>query len=69
MSTRTRWQLANPTERLEAHVARYRTQREAAAALGITQPYLSDLLQGRRTFSDAILGKLGLRWAVVKEAR
>ncbi len=58
----------NPAERLEAFVANYATQREAAAALKISGPYLSDLLNGRREFSDAILERLALRRIVV-EAR
>lgn len=41
-------------------------QKKAAAELGITPQYLSDLLKGRRRFSDSILEKLGLRRAVVR---
>ena len=54
--------------RLRALLAQHGTQQEAASALGISQQYLSDLLLGRRTFSEAMLAKLGLRRTVV-EAR
>lgn len=55
----------DPTERLQAFVDKYPTQREAAAALKISGAYLSDLLNGRREFSDAILERLALRRIVV----
>ncbi len=42
------------------------TQRAAAEQLHISQAYLSDLLQGRRKFSAAMLAKLGLESVVVK---
>ena len=58
----------NPLEVLRALVAQYPTQRAAAKALAVSQPFLHDLLNGRRTFSDKMLGKLGLRRAVVKGA-
>lgn len=58
----------DPAERLQAFVAKYPTQREAAAALKISGPYLSDLLNGRREFSDAILERLSLRRIVVAAA-
>lgn len=41
------------------------TQEKAAARLGIGPSYLSDLLHGRRLFSDAMLAKLGLRRTVI----
>lgn len=51
---------------LQAVREKYPTQRAAAKALGITPSYLHDLLHGRRTFSAAVLAKLGLRRTVVK---
>ena len=55
----------DPVERLRELVGRHDTQREAAAALAISGAYLSDLLNGRREFSPAILERLGLRRIVV----
>ncbi len=57
----------DPYEVLDAFVASYDTQREAAEALHISQPYLTDLLQRRRNFSDNMLAKLNLTTIVVKE--
>ena len=57
----------DPYEVLDAFVARYETQREAAEVLEISQPYLTDLLQRRRNFSDNMLAKLNLTTIVVKE--
>jgi transcriptional regulator with XRE-family HTH domain len=56
------------TARLRAFAEQYETQEEAARALGISGAYLSDLLRNRRTWSDAMLEKLGLTRIVV-EAR
>ena len=53
-----------PIYALQAFVARYHTQKAAAKALGVSQPYLHDLLRRRRTFSIRILKKLGLRRTV-----
>lgn len=41
------------------------SQQNAAAALEISPSHLGDLLHGRRTFSDAMLEKLGLRRTVI----
>ena len=57
----------NPVSVLEALVAEHGTQEAAANALGIAKSYFSDLMHGRRDFSDAILDKLGLRATVVKK--
>ena len=51
----------DPLERLRAFVAKHSNQKDAAAALEISGPYLSDILKGRRDFSPAILERLGLR--------
>lgn len=57
--------LVNPTLALCTYVARFANQRQAARALGISEPYLSDLLRNRRTASERILKKLRLRRVVV----
>ena len=58
-------------EALKAYVKKFtdrrNTQADAASSLAVSQQYLSDLLNGRRGFSDRLLKKLGLRKAVVKE--
>ena len=53
-------QNTDPLKELKAFVAKYPTQGEAAAALGISRPYLFDLLHNNRRPSAAILAKLGL---------
>lgn len=57
----------NAMDRLRAVVAREGTQRQAARWLGVTEAYVSDLMNGRRKFSDRILGKLGLERQVVEK--
>lgn len=56
----------DPLATLKTFVAGHPNQRTAAAALGITQSYLSDLVNGRRDLSDQLLAQLGLRRIVVK---
>ncbi len=56
----------DPIEALRAFVATHQTQRQAAAALGISQAYLSDILNERRDVSETVLEKLGLKRIVVK---
>lgn len=51
--------------RLRAVITEAGSQRNAAAKLNIAESYLSDLLRGRRSFSDAMLEKLGLRRTVI----
>jgi len=55
----------DPLERLKAFVEKHKTQAAAAEALGVSRPYLSDIINGRRDFSDAVLERLGLRRVVV----
>jgi len=57
----------NPADVLRAFVNRFPTQRKAAKALNISEPYLSDMLKGNRQVSENILNHLGLRRAVVQE--
>lgn len=55
----------DPREALMALVKQMGTQTAVARSLGIGDSYLSDLLHGRRDFSDEMLAKLGLRRVVV----
>lgn len=57
MSTRP----INPYHVLRGFVRQHPTQKAAAKALGISPPYLHDLLHKRRAISTRLLGKLGLR--------
>ena len=50
----------DPIGVLRAFVAKHASQREAARALRISQPYLHDILHGKRSVSDNMLAKLGL---------
>lgn len=50
---------------LRALVETHGTQRAAAERLHISEAHVGDLLHGRRKFSDAMLGKLGLRRTVI----
>lgn len=54
-------------DRLQKFVRKYPTQKDAAFALGITQAYLSDLINMRRDLSAPLLKKLGLKRAVVSD--
>ena len=48
--------------RLKAYVGKYPTQRAAAKALGVSEVYVSDMLNGRRDVtSPKVLKALGLR--------
>jgi hypothetical protein len=56
----------DPMDALRRYVSAYKTQAAAASALDITPAYLSDLLAGRRNFSERMLAALGLKQIVVK---
>jgi plasmid maintenance system antidote protein VapI len=56
----------DPVKALRRLVEACVTQKAAAEKLGVSQTHLSDLLRGRRTFSEATLSKLGLRRDTVK---
>jgi plasmid maintenance system antidote protein VapI len=47
------------------------TQKEAAESLGISTPYLFDLVRGRRAITDKLAAKLGyervVRWRKVRD--
>lgn len=52
---------------LEALVRECGTKKAAANALGISPSYFGDIYQGRRSVTDPLLKKLGLRRRVVVE--
>lgn len=58
--------VVDPVAVLKQFVLTHPNQRAAAAALGISQAYLSDLLNARRDLSDTVLTKLNLKTIVVK---
>lgn len=59
----------DPLERLRALVAQHGTHQATAAALGVSQAYLSDILKGARTVSPRMLALLGLQRIVVEQKR
>jgi plasmid maintenance system antidote protein VapI len=59
----------NAFDALERHCRKYPTVTDAAASLGITKQYLSDILRNRRDLTPRVLAKLGLRQIVVKETK
>lgn len=59
----------NAAEALERHCQQYETLTEAAAALGISKQYLSDIRQNHRDITPRVLAKLGLRRVIVKETK
>lgn len=56
----------DPVEALRVLVAKHGSQTAAAAALGISVPYINDMLHGKRNVSDEMLDKLGLKRVVVE---
>ena len=50
----------NPLAELRGVLARYPTQKAAAAALHISQSLLTDILKRRRGIAGPLLGRLGL---------
>lgn len=56
----------SPLAALEAIVAKCETKTQAAKRLGISAPYLRDLLMARRDFSPRMLAKLGFKRVVVR---
>ncbi len=47
-------------ERLRAKLVRAGTQRALAVELGVSLPYLNDVLRGRRDLGPAVLDGMGL---------
>ena len=50
----------DPLKELQLFVSKHPTQSAAARVLDISEPYLSDMLNGRRDISEPMLDKLGL---------
>ena len=61
--------IVDPQSRLRRLVRRCGTQRAAAAEMGISTNYLSDLIHGHRVCSDRILAKIQLRRVIVSVRR
>jgi hypothetical protein len=59
----------DPIPELRAFVANYKSQREAATAMGISNTFLAMMLKGRSPIPQRVLLKLSLRKAVVRETR
>ncbi len=57
--------LVDPLEKLARCHLKHGTQAKTAEYLGISQPYLNDLLKGRRPFSKRVLDALNLREIVI----
>lgn len=59
----------DPLERLQRFVEEHGTQTHAAPFLGITQPYLSDLINRRRDINNAlgVLDALGLQRVILEK--
>lgn len=55
-----------PLTALKTLVKREGSQKDAARTLGISQAYLSDILNQRRDFSDRLLRLLGFRRMIVR---
>jgi Helix-turn-helix len=55
----------DPLQALTIFVGQYPNQLQAALELGISPAYLSDLLRGKRAFSDRMLDKLGLKRVII----
>lgn len=58
--------VVEPIEVLARFVAKYDRRQDAAKALGVSGPFLTDMLKGGRAVSPKVLERLGLRRAVVK---
>lgn len=57
----------DPIEELRRLVQKHGSQKALAAALGVSDVFVCDMLKGRRPVPVSILQKLGLRTAVVKQ--
>lgn len=58
---------AEMRDKLRVFVAGFPSQYKAAEELGITPPYLNDLLQGKRNISSTIAEKLGFTKKTIYE--
>ena len=55
----------HPASVLRAFVSQHPTAKNAALMLGVSAPYLSDMLKGKRDVGPKVLAKLGLTKTVV----
>jgi hypothetical protein len=55
----------NAIRALQAFRDQYPTQQAAAHALGVAPSYFGDLLRGRRSCSERLLARLGLKRIIV----
>jgi hypothetical protein len=56
----------NPRSFLQIYVREFPSQAAAARAMGISRSYLNHILAGRKSFSESILDKIGLKRVLVK---
>lgn len=61
--------IVDPIEELKAFVSRYPTQKAAAEALGISQGFLSDMLQGSRDVSARIREHLNIELVAIRKSK
>lgn len=54
----------DPKKQFQLFVAKHGSKTKAAAALGISRPYVHEMVKGSRPVSDAVLAKLGLERVV-----
>jgi len=59
----------SPIEKIKQMVDKLGSQKEVAKVLNISEPYLSDILKGKRSISKRIADALGfeLRWVDLNE--
>jgi len=59
----------NPIDALRAFVAQHGTQQAVAKILGVSEPFVTDMLRGRRNIPDRVLLAIGARRIVVRDAQ
>lgn len=59
---------ADPQRILRALVKRYGSQKALAAELRVAESYLSEVLKGRRPYSDGFLSRLNLKRIIVEKS-
>lgn len=59
--------IVEPLAELKLFVSQYQRQGEAAKALGISQPYLGDMLRGNRAVGPKVLKRLGLQRTITRK--
>ncbi len=58
----------DPQRALASLILRHGSQQAAAEAIGISASYFSELVLGRKTYSDRLLAALGLERIIVRKA-